>query len=137
MKTKFCNISLISVIALYFVANLYLFLLTDNFVTIPFWIAWGFTFGVNMIVALVIYFRTKKLETNDYSGPLIMFVIFILANLVYGYLDFFFMLIGSDNNEEFTIRLTAVIYLTVTVVYVIALAFGSFVGETAAKKKIK
>ncbi|MCH5171847.1 MAG: hypothetical protein J1F31_03325 [Erysipelotrichales bacterium] len=122
MKTKFRNISLISILAIYLVANLFIFLFTSaEYRTTVFWIAWAFTFGVNLCVLAFIYFFTKKSDRNDIVTIPGLLYVFYSANALYAGLGTYFM--GFKHTSLATVKVAWAVYVALSVIYLIVVAY--------------
>lgn len=128
MRKKLRNISLVSLLLIYIVLNLILFItvedVIDNQLSNPaFWITWIFTFPVNLIILLVGYFYTGKSNNDDeiLIPPLVYIILtFNVIYLTSG------MISSYKPAAIYDWRFALIYELIVTVVYIIAVLFVTF-----------
>ena len=144
MKNKLKNISLVSLLLVYVILNVVIFLtvpdiVKDQFSNPAFWITWSFIFPVNIIITLVVYvYISKGSGIEELTIPPVIYVlltfnsIYLISGMKTVYLP----------EELYSWKIALIVNLAITIVYIIALLFVTFGisyirrNQTYTKKKV-
>ncbi len=133
MKKKGYIASLVALLLVYGLANLILFLLIPDGRTdfSSFWIAWSFTFPLNVATAIFITVLLIRSKADEVAKVPLLFTIQYVFAFVYLKAGFIIMF-----NEKNIVSIAWIVEASITVAYIIAVMF-SWLGMSYITRNIK